>query len=98
MNNNIFVFFKFFITYIIGKRFNITSKICCIGFSASGILSGNCVTHFDYGNIESEDPIKRESSRYDLIVIDYGAFCFTGLPQGFFFNPFENQIRNLFFK
>ena len=76
---------------------NITDKICCMGFSAGGMLSGNCATHFDYGNKESEDPVEKESSRPDLVVMGYGAFCFAGMPQGFFFNPFGDQIRNPFF-
>lgn len=77
---------------------NITDKICCMGFSAGGMLSGNCATHFDYGNSESEDSVERQSSRPDMIVMGYGAFCFAGIPGGFFCDPFSDMIRNPFFK
>ncbi len=75
-------------------EFNVTDKVVCMGFSAGGMLAGNCATHFDYGNAESEDSIERESSRPDAAVLGYGAFCFAGMPQGFFYNPFGNWIRN----
>jgi acetyl esterase/lipase len=76
---------------------NINDKICCMGFSAGGMLSGNCATHFDSGNIEDEDFIEHFSSRPDAVVIGYGAFCFSGLPQGFFNDPFSKTTHNPFF-
>ena len=76
---------------------NITDKICCMGFSAGGMLSANLATHFDTGK-ESDDPVEKMSSRPDAIVLGYGAFCFIGLHQGFFIDPFAQQIRNPFFK
>ena len=76
---------------------NINDKICCMGFSAGGILSGICATHFDYGNIDDIDPIEHFSSRPDAIVMGYGAFCFSAIPQGFFSDPFSDTIRNPFF-
>ena len=75
----------------------VSEKVICMGFSAGGMLSGNAATHFDNGNKNSDDPIERESSRPDGIVMGYGAFCFAGLPGGFFVDPFANQIRNPFF-
>ena len=76
---------------------NITDKVVCMGFSAGGMLSGNCATHFDYGNPEAEDPIERESCRPDAAVLGYGAFAFAGQTMGFFADPFSNFIRNPFF-
>ncbi len=76
---------------------NITDKICCMGFSAGGMLSGNLATHFDLGRDDS-DEIDKQSCRPDAIVLGYGAFCFAGQYQGFFMNPFVNEIRNPFFK
>lgn len=78
-------------------EFNITDKICCMGFSAGGMLAGNCATHFDYGNKDSEDKIEQQSSRPDMIVMGYGAFCFAGMTGGFFADPFSDKIRNPFF-
>lgn len=75
----------------------ISSKIVCMGFSAGGMLSGNAGTHFDSGNKESSDPIEKESSRPDGVVMGYGAFAFAGLPGGFFVDPFSDTIRNPFF-
>lgn len=78
------------------NELNITDKICCMGFSAGGMLSGNAATLFDYG-LESDDAIESQSSRPDACVLGYGAFCFAGIPQGFFFNPFSQTVRNPFF-
>ena len=78
-------------------EFNVTDRIICMGFSAGGMLSGNCATHFDEGDSQSADPIERQSSRPDGAVIGYGAFAFAGLPGGFFVDPFADQIRNPFF-
>ena len=75
----------------------VTDKVICMGFSAGGMLSGNAATLFDYGKQDAEDPIERESSRPDGAVLGYGAFCFAGLPGGFFVDPFGDQIRNPFF-
>lgn len=79
------------------EELNITDKICCMGFSAGGMLAGNCATHFDYGNKESEDVVEQQSSRPDMIVMGYGAFCFAGMTGGFFADPFSDKIRNPFF-
>ena len=79
------------------EELNVTDKVVAMGFSAGGMLSGNAATLFDEGNKDAEDPIERESSRPDGAVLGYGAFCFAGLPGGFFVDPFANQIRNPFF-
>ncbi len=79
------------------EEFGISDRICCMGFSAGGMISGNCATHFDYGNKDAEDPVEKESSRPDAAVLGYGAFCFAGQTQGFFVNPFDSFIRNPFF-
>lgn len=75
----------------------ITDKVVCMGFSAGGMVSGNCATHFDYGDPESEDPVERQSCRPDGAVLGYGAFAFAGMSGGFFVNPFSDHIRNPFF-
>ncbi len=79
------------------EELKISEKVVCMGFSAGGMLSGNCATHFDEGDKESTDPIERESCRPDGAVIGYGAFAFAGLPGGIFVDPFADQIRNPFF-
>lgn len=76
---------------------NITDKICCMGFSAGGMLTGNVATHFDYGNENATDEVEKESCHIDAAVLGYGAFCFAGLPGGFFVDPFSDKIRNPFF-
>ena len=78
-------------------EFNVTDKVVCMGFSAGGMLSGNCATHFDEGNKDAEDVIERESCRPDGAVLGYGAFAFAGMTGGFFVDPFADQIRNPFF-
>lgn len=76
---------------------NITDKVVCMGFSAGGMLTGNCATHFDNGNADSVDIIERQSCRPDGAVLGYGAFSFAGLPGGFFVDPFGDRIMNPFF-
>jgi acetyl esterase/lipase len=61
----------------------ITDKIAVMGFSAGGMLSGNCATHFDFGDANALDPVERQSSRPDACIIGYGAFSSTAFPRHF---------------
>lgn len=74
----------------------ITDKVVAMGFSAGGMLSANCATHFDAGKPEADDPVERCSCRPDAAVLGYGAFAFAGLPGGFFVDPFANVTFNPF--
>lgn len=65
----------------------VTDKVAVMGFSAGGMLSGNCATHFDYGNTASEDKIEHYSCRPDAAVVGYGAISFASFPAGFMRNP-----------
>ncbi|MCK9300191.1 MAG: alpha/beta hydrolase, partial [Bacteroidales bacterium] len=47
------------------------SKIGISGFSAGGHLASTAGTHFDYGNPEADDPIARQSSRPDYLILFY---------------------------
>jgi acetyl esterase/lipase len=59
--------------------FNILpDKICCLGFSAGGILSSLAGVKFDYGYPDAEDPIERFSCRPDAVIQCYGAFSVAG--------------------
>lgn len=78
------------------EQLNITDKVAVMGFSAGGMLSANCATHFDGGIPESPDPVERQSCRPDAAVLGYGAFAFAGLPGGFFVDPFTDMTRNPF--
>ena len=79
------------------EELGVSDKVVCMGFSAGGMLSGNCATHFDEGNKESNDLVEQQSCRPNGVVIGYGAFSFAGLPGGFFVDPFANYTRNPFF-
>lgn len=70
---------------------HITDKIAVMGFSAGGMLSGNCATHFDYGNPASEDPVNRLSCRPDAAVLGYATIKSAVFPEGTFIDPFENR-------
>lgn len=59
----------------------ITDKIAVMGFSAGGMLSGNCATHYDAGDTAASDPVERFSCRPDAAVLGYGAFCDGGFPR-----------------
>ena len=70
----------------------ISEKIFVMGFSAGGMLSANCATHFDGGNKESSDIIERQSSRPDAAVICYGAMSSVSFPMPFGMDP-ESYFR-----
>ncbi len=46
------------------------------GFSAGGHLASTVGTHFDEGNTASSDPIERESSRPDFLILAYPVITF----------------------
>ena len=46
-------------------------RIGIIGFSAGGHLASTAGTHFDAGNQQSADPVERQSSRPDFMVLVY---------------------------
>ncbi|HUI64067.1 MAG TPA: alpha/beta hydrolase [Bacteroidota bacterium] len=52
-------------------------KIGVMGFSAGGHLASTAATHFDYGNASSSDPVERESSRPDFMVLVYPVISFV---------------------
>lgn len=80
------------------EELRISDKVAVMGFSAGGMLSGNCATHFDYGRPELEDYTERFSCRPDAAVIGYGAISFTSFPHGFMKNPFvdHNKAEELY--
>lgn len=75
------------------EEFCISDKVAVMGFSAGGMLSGNCATHFDYGRPEADDYVERFSCRPDAAVIGYGAISFTSFPHGFMKNPFVDKDK-----
>jgi len=74
-------------------EFGVTDKVCAMGFSAGGMLAGNCATHWDAGNPDSADPAGRMSSRPDAVVVGYGAFSDVAFPGHFMDNPFRDEKR-----
>jgi len=75
------------------EELGITDKIAVLGFSAGGMLSANCATHYDAGCPEAEDPIARQSCRPDAAVICYGAFAGSSYPGKIFEDPFADENR-----
>ncbi len=59
------------------------------GFSAGGHLAATAGTHFDKGRADASDPIERNSSRPDFLVLAYPVISFT--------TPFVHRgsLRNL---
>jgi acetyl esterase/lipase len=54
------------------KEWNLDEKrIGILGFSAGGHLASTLGTHFDAGKADAADPIERQSSRPDLMVLIY---------------------------
>lgn len=59
------------------KEWNIDpQRIGIIGFSAGGHLTCTAGTHFDNGDMNSQDPIERVSSRPDAMVLCYPVISF----------------------
>lgn len=79
------------------EELGITEKVAVMGFSAGGMLSGNCATHFDLGRPDSGDPIARQSCRPDAAVLGYGAFAFSAFPAGLFRNPFAKDKQETYY-
>lgn len=53
-----------------------TNRIGIWGFSAGGHLAATAGTHFDNGNANAADPIDRESSRPDFMILAYSVITF----------------------
>lgn len=65
------------------EELGISDKVTVMGFSAGGMLSSNCATHFDLGNPDSTDPVERQSCRPDGTVVGYGAISSISFPKPF---------------
>jgi acetyl esterase/lipase len=52
-------------------------KVGILGFSAGGHLASTAGTHFDAGKADATDPIDRQSSRPDFMVLGYPVISFT---------------------
>jgi len=59
------------------EKWNIDSeKIGVLGFSAGGHLASTVGTHFDDGDVNSEDPVEKVSSRPDAMILCYPVISF----------------------
>lgn len=68
------------------------SKVIVMGFSAGGMLSGNCATHYDLGNPHAQDRVERQSCRPDACVVGYGAMSAVAFPGPFMADPNEPDL------
>lgn len=55
------------------------NRVGVLGFSAGGHLASTAATHFDRGNVESDDPIERQSCRPDFAILCYPVIA-LGAP------------------
>jgi acetyl esterase/lipase len=53
-------------------------RVGILGFSAGGHLASTVGTHFDAGLKDAKDPIDRESSRPDFLILGYPVITLTG--------------------
>lgn len=67
-------------------------KVIVMGFSAGGMLSGNCATHYDRGNGAAADPVERNSCRPDACVVGYGAMSSVAFPGPFMADANEPDL------
>ncbi|MBE1441641.1 alpha/beta hydrolase [Paenibacillus sp. OAS669] len=59
------------------KQWNIDpNRVGILGFSAGGHVAASAGTQYDAGRPDAEDPIERESSRPDLLVLCYAVISF----------------------
>ena len=72
--------------------FGIGDKVIVLGFSAGGMICGNCATHFDAGDPQAQDPVERCASRPDACVVCYGAMSEVSFPQPFMSPPPEHSL------
>ena len=49
----------------------VSNRIGVMGFSAGGHLVSTAATHFDAGNPAAADPVERQSSRPDFLILGY---------------------------
>ncbi len=75
------------------NELGITDAVAVLGFSAGGMLAGNCATHYDRGDGAAADPVERCSSRPDAAVLCYGAFATVAFPEGIMRAPFGDEDR-----
>jgi acetyl esterase/lipase len=55
----------------------VPDRVGVMGFSAGGHLAATMGTHFDDGSTTDPDPIQRERSRPDFLVLGYPVISFT---------------------
>lgn len=61
------------------KEFQVSpDKIGLIGFSAGGHLASTAETQFETGNGTAADPVDRESSRPDFVILGYPVISLVG--------------------
>jgi acetyl esterase/lipase len=58
------------------------ARLGMMGFSAGGHLTATAGTHFDGGNPSAADPIDRESSRPDFLILAYPVISFQASVLG----------------
>ena len=51
-------------------------RIGILGFSAGGHLASSASTHFDQGDLQSPDPVQRQSSRPSFTILCYPVIAF----------------------
>ncbi len=52
------------------------NKVGIMGFSAGGHLASTTGTHFDLGNPQAKDPINKQSSRPNFMILCYPVITF----------------------
>lgn len=52
------------------------NRVGILGFSAGGHLAATAGTQWDLGNLDSDDPVRRASSRPDVMVLCYPVISF----------------------
>lgn len=64
-------------------QFGPGKQVIAMGFSAGGMLGGNCAVYADDGHPDAADPVERLSCKMDACVVGYGAMSSVSFPGPF---------------
>ena len=68
------------------------NQVIAMGFSAGGMLGGNCAVYGDDGQVGAADAVDRLPSRLDACVVGYGAMSSVSFPGPFMADPNEPDL------
>lgn len=78
------------------KELNVSERIAVMGFSAGGMLCGNCATLYKLDDLSACNEEEKVSARPDAAVIGYGALSSVSFPRPFLAKEYSEEEKVLF--